>query len=337
MASRPDRITCDSSADATLRNTGNSGWFSRFTNQLQTGGILGVRGMQLSKASFINPVLQLNDNAHLMFFYYRQNTTPGLVAPANLRCVRLCPSWFIPAVTNYTAFTRNRYFNTVSELVAALNAAASTGGDDVAFNPIWQVNDLTFSYDANTRKVSVTGNGAGIFYAMAAADDPNVLAYLATNAIRLNTPVTQVQPYTLGQSMNARLGYAMSYFNRSQTPGAAVTLGCANIVNAPWGNGLPIEADAYPILFGSQVLYLYCQQSGFSGNDSRLRRNLLAAIPVTQPALAVCSYDAAPTKTVALNPMQDIYQLDFEFRDEYNNPVLMPPNFNVSLELSLTY
>jgi hypothetical protein len=339
MASRPDRITVDSSADATLKFNGNSGWFSRFTNTFQPGlGIVGVKGVQLSKASFINPVMQLNDNAHLMFFFYRSNTAATIVQAANLRCVRLQPTWFQPATSAYTAYTRNRYFNTCQELVAALNAAASTGGDDVTYNPIWQVNDVTFSYDTATRKVSVTGNGAGIFYCCAAADDPLVQAYLQTNAIRLNTPSSaQVQPYTLGQSMNARIGYAMSYTNRSRVVAAATLAGAANVTNYPFTNAIPIEADAYPILFGMQSLYLYCLQAGFSGNDSRLRRNMLASIPITQPALAVCSYDAAPTRTVSLQPMKDIYQLDFEFRDEFGNPVLMPPNYNISLELSLTY
>jgi hypothetical protein len=53
-----------------------------------------------------------------MFFYYASATQANIATLANLKCIRLLPSWFVP-YTGFTAFTPNKYFNTGTELVAA--------------------------------------------------------------------------------------------------------------------------------------------------------------------------------------------------------------------------
>lgn len=337
---RPAKVVADSVSDPNLKQLGNSGMFSGFQNRFTTP-LLNVKGMQLNRMNFVNPLLQLNDSAHLMFFYYRGTAAGGagaVCSAANLRCVRLVPSWYVPTINSYTTFTKNKYFNSVSELVAALNTAAATGGDDTNYNPKWVAGDVTFSYDSSTRKISLTGNTASNLYALAAADDPNVTAYLATNAIKLNTSAGQVvQPYTINQSMNARLGWGMSYTNRGKLVNAGTVTGTATTTGIPTATSTAIEADSYPILIGSQNINIYCAQALTSGNDSGYRKNLLATIPLDQPSLAVNNYTLPPVPHPAQSVISEMYQLDFEFRDDFGNPIFFYPNTNVQLELNLWY
>lgn len=334
--SQPDRISCDAFSDPNIKFSLNGGAFTSFTNTLQQP-LLKVRGLQLIRANFVNPILPLNDNAQLMFFYYRGASAATTVAAGNLRCVRLHPSNFIPAAA-FTAFTRNRYFNTVAELVAALNVAASTGGDNVTYNPRWIANDIVFSYDANTRRISVTGATATNFYAPAAADDPNVVAYLRTNAITMNSYAGVItQPYVINQSMNARLGFAQSYFNRGTWWSAVSVLGAASSTGVPFVNGSAIEADTWPILLGTQNINVYCSAFGSTGQDSRGQKNLLATIPVEVAPLNVNSYTLSSLEQPARIVNADIYSLGFSFQDDFGNPVVMPANYNVNLELNVFY
>lgn len=333
----PSRIECDSSADPNIRQGGNSGWFSRFSNALTVAPPMGVKGLQLNKMSFVNPLLQLNDACHLMFFYYRSSTAATAVQSGNLRCVRLHPSWFVPA-TGFTNFVKNRYFNTVAELVQALNVAASTGGDNVLWNSLWQANDVTFSYDATTRKLSFQGNTAGQFYTPAAADDPNVIAAIQTNPCSLNAwGAVIVQQSIAGQSMNARLGFAQAFANRGSNAGTPFLFGAAWSGGYPVANAVQMEADAYPMLFASQNINVYCAQVTGSGTDARGRRNLLATVPVLQPSLAVCTYDATGLRNPALQCGSHLDRLDFWFTDDFGNELRFPPNFAVQLEINILY
>ena len=334
--SQPDRISCDAFSDPNIKYGLNGGSFTSFTNQLQLP-LLKVRGIQLIRASFVNPVLQLNDACQLMFFYYRGAAANTTVSAANLRCVRLYPSNFIPAAA-YTAYTRNRYFNTVTELVSALNTAASTGGDNVTYNPKWIANDIIFSYDTNTRRVSVTGATVTNFYAPAAADDPNILAYLATNAITMNSYAGVItQPYVLNQSMNSRIGFAQSYYNRGTWWSGASIIGVATSTGVPYVNGSTIEADTFPILLGTQNINVYCTALGSTGQDSRNQKNLLATIPVEVGSLNINSYTLTSLEQPAHIVNAEIYNLTFSFQDDFGNAVIMPANYNINLELNIFY
>jgi len=343
FANRPDKICCDAFSDATLENQNPNGVYSRFTNRLTTP-ILNAKGIQLLNANFVNPILQLNDASQLMFFYYA-----GTISLANLKCIRLLPSNYVPPDT-YTSFTRNEYFNTVQELVVALNRAASAGNDDATYNPGWTAGQVTFSYDSNTRRISVAGNGTTTI-APAAADDPNVLDRLKgtttpTNRIRMNTYVTNsggyalgvLQPFVLGQSMNSRLGFAMSYFARGLYWSASSQVGCATSIGVPSSSAAyPVAADANPILIGAQNVNVYCSVVTGSGLDSLNGKNLLATIPLEAPALNVNSYTTSSVEKPALSIPNEIYELTFEFRDDYGSPIPFPPNYSTSLVLSVFY
>lgn len=344
---RPDRITCDAFSDQNIKNLPNSGVYTRFTNTLSQP-LLNVKGIQLLRANFVNSVLQLNDyNGQLFFLYYRytDGTSAG-VALANMHCVRLHPSWFVPYV-NFTAYTKNKYFNSVSELVTALNLAASTGGDDVTYNPSWIANDVVFTYDSTTRKISVKGNTAAQFYTPVAYDDPNVALFFANNV--LYTPkmngfnsaasyaTATTQPWILGNTMNPRLGFAMSYNTRGRWAGSGAILGCANSTQTFLAATATLESDAYPILIGAQNLNVYCSILGSSGQSSSGRKNLLACIPLENAALNVNSYTLTSVEGRELSVANEIYELTFEMTDDFGNPFYFNPNYNTQYEMNVYY
>jgi hypothetical protein len=336
----PDKVVADAFSDNTLRNNANGGAYSSFTNQLNTP-VLGLKGVQLLRMNFVNSALQLNDNTQLMFFYYRGTTAATTVSTnaSNLYCVRLVPSNFVPLTTGFTAYTRNQYFNSVSELVTALNAAASTGGDSITYNPKWSVGDITFSYSTSSRRISFTGNTASRYYAPAAADDPVVIAYMKTNAITLNnyTGTTPPQPYALNQSMNARLGFAQSYYNRGTQVPAVFYIGAASSTQNPQPTAYAIEADAFPILLGVQSINVYMNIAPNSGYDSKTAKNLIASIPVESASQYVGSYTLTSVEQPASSVQSEVYTITFSFTDEYGNPYFFNANNNVTVEFNCFY
>lgn len=344
---RPDKFVLDAYSDALLENANPNGVYNTFNTIFRTP-ILNAKGIQLLNANLVNSVLQLNDASQLMFFYYAAASQSNIRSLANLRCVRLHPSNFIPR-SGYTAFTRNRYFNNVVELVAALNQAASTGGDDVTYNPLWVANQVTFSYDTTTRKVSVQ-SGAGTWIAPAPADDPNVLDQLRgttnpNNRIRMSAfnstgalySQAFLQPYVENISMNARLGYAMNFNARGLWWSSASQQGCATSTGFPLTN-TPIEADAPPILIGSQNVNVYMSIITGSGMDSwSQRKNLIASIPLEVAPYNINSYTTSSVEKPALSLPNEIYEVRVELFDDSGTPFWCPPNFNTELVFSVYY
>ena len=100
---------------------------------------------------------------------------------------------------------------------------------------------------------------------------------------------------------------------------------------------MPIEADANPILIGAQNVNVYCSVVTGSGLDSLNGKNLLATVPLEVPALNVNSYTTSSVEKPALSVPNEIYELTFEFRDDYGTPVPFPPNYSTSLVISVYY
>ena len=338
---RPDRVTLDAYNDQSLEFGGP--YYSSFTNRLTTP-ILNAKGIQLLNINYINSVLELNDASQLMFFYYASATQAGIVTANNLRCIRLHPSTFVP-YAGYTAYTRNKYFTSVPDLVTALNAAADAGGDDATFNPDWTAGQINFYYDTTTRKISINGNGTD-YIAPAAADDPLVIARLAsaTKAPRMNTIISsntyataQIQPAVAGFSMNARLGFCLSYNTRGLYWSGSSQLGCATSTGIPSGSSPLMEADANPILLGLQNLQVYCSIVTGSGMDSLKRKNLAASVPVEVGPLHVASYTLNSINAPLLSVPSEVYEIQIELRDENGIPFLTPLNYNVELSFMILY
>jgi hypothetical protein len=344
---RPNRLTLDAFSDPQLEATNPNGVYSQFTNRLQTA-ILGAKSFELISATFINNSLQLNDQSSLMFFYYTSATQAGIATLANLKCIRLLPSSYVPPDAYLTGFTRNKYFNTTSELVAALNAAASTNGDDSNYNPIWTAGQVTFAYDSTTRRISVAGNGTN-YISPAAADDPNVLDQLrgtttATNRIKMkgynstNYATGVLQPYVEGLSMNARLGFAMAYASRGLYWSSSSQVGCATSTGVPSNSSsVPVVADANPILLGSQSVGIYLDTIVGGGYDSANAKNLLSPVFIQVPPLNVVTYVPASVNQPILAVPQEIYQLNVSLVDDAGVPFVQPPNFNTRVEISIGY
>jgi hypothetical protein len=346
VLNRPNQITLDAYSDPQLEYSGNNGLYSRFTNVLNTP-ILKAKSVQVKSVNLINTALQLNDQSQLMFFYYANASISNIRSAANLRCVRLLPTTYWP-FGGFTAFTRNRYFNTVQELVAALNLAASTGGDSTTYNPRWVANQVSFSYDATTRKISITGNGTD-YIAPCAADDSLVADFLNNtgsftnqrpvmyghNATGSTYALATLQPYVVGFSMNARLGWAMGYLNRGLWWGATSQIGVAT------NTGIPhltiIEADASPILLASQNVGVYIAETTGSGLDSMRGKNLALSVPISVAPLNVLSYNATGVENKLMSVPAEIYQFSVELRDELGLPFVQPPSYNVEITLAVKY
>ena len=340
LINRPDKICVTSLSDPNLNTNTVGGSFWQFQNNLQTP-LLNVKGIQLLTANFVNPTLQLNDYSQLMFFYYAASSASAINVVGNLRCVRLLPSWFVPA-SGFSAYTLNQYFTDGSALATALNTAAAAGGDSITYNPIWVSGDITFNFTPSTRKISILGNTAATYYTPAAADDPVVKAYLATNAITMysrvgSTSAAVIQPYVLNYSMNMSLGFAMSYLNVGRNWGTNSYQGCAWQVGYPLVTSTYINADSWPILLGTQNVLVYCSVITGSGVDFGTKKNLLASIPVSCYALNVNDYTLTSVKSQALSVNNEIYTIQFDFRDDNGNPVWFNNNMSVSMELAVYY
>jgi hypothetical protein len=342
---RPDRLTLDAFSDT--QRLGST--YSRFTNTLKTP-ILGVKGVQLVNANFINSSLQLNDyNGQLMFFFYSSATQAGIRTLANLKCIRLLPSWFVP-YTGFTAFTLNKYFNTGTELVAALNAAATAGGDSATYNPTWTAGLVTFAFDTTTRRISVTSTDNSTYIAPAAADDPFVLDLLrgttnSTSRIKMNafnssnTYVSAtLQPYFENITMNSRLGFTLSYNARGIWWGSSSQIGCATSTGVP-SNVLatPVVADCPPILLGVQNVSIYLSISIGGGYDSFSRKNLIASIPIESAPYSINSYTTNSVEVPSLSTPNEIYEVTVELVDDFGNPYIQCWNQNTEIGLAFYY
>jgi len=335
----PDKIQLDANGDPQLELYNPNGVYSRFTNVLKTP-ILGCKGMQLISANFVNSSLQLNDQSQLMFFYYSSATIANMCTLANLHCYRLLPSNYVPNGNTYTSFTFNKYFNSGTELVAALNAAATAGGDDVTYNPTWIAGEVTFSYDTARRRIGIAGNGTK-YIAPAAADDPNVLDFLRGTTNPNNRPkmnahnsggtyaTATLQPYVEGVSMNARLGFAMAYASTGLWWGAANTQrGCATATGVPHNSSVyPVYGDANPILLGVQNVGVYISTSIGGGIDPFGKKNLIASVPMQVPSLNVNPYTTNSVETPSLSTPNEIYEITVELLDDNGQPFYQPPNF----------
>jgi hypothetical protein len=344
---KPDRLACDAFSDNNIKNLGNSGVYNRFTNTLAQP-LLNVKGIQLLRTNFVNNALQLNDyNGQLFFLYYRYtDATSAGITLANIHCVRLLPSWYVPK-SGFTAYTRNKYFNSVAELVSTLNTAASSGGDSTTYNPTWLSGDITFSYDSGSRKISFTGNTATNYYSPVAYDDPNVALFFANNASYtpkmngFNSSSTYatatVQPWVLGNTMNPRLGFAIANNTTGRWAGSGSIAGCASATEVPIVNGTSTEADSFPILIGAQNLNIYCSILGAGGQSSAGRKNLLACIPLETAALNVSSYTLSSVEGHVLSVASEIYELTFEFTDDFGNAFYFQPNYNTQIEMNVYY
>ena len=332
----PDRVFLNSSDDT--RTVASIG-FDNFQCRYDTP-ILGAKRVQLLRATIPNAVINLPDYS-LVFYYYQLPTATTAPAAAYLKTVRLYPSYYQAPAALGTAYTKNRFVSDPADFVTLLNAAASAGGDNVTYNPNWVQGDVLFAYNATTKQITMTGQTAGKFYAIAGWNDPNVNALMAANTIVMpnftgggTTPQPDVQNYTL----NLRVGYCMSGYSLSmngQTAAAPNAL-YANLTNGTFANAVGVPPDSFPNLVYTQCVYLYCDIVSGSGLGSGKQHNLLSVVPSNAPQLGVIQYTAL-TLNWMLKVPTDIYEITVYMRDDANQPLNLPDSAQVNIELAFFY
>ena len=333
LLNRPNRITLDAYSDPTLKSSPNNGVYSSFTNTLTTP-VLNAKAIQILNANFVNSSLQLND--YSLMFFYRYGTGAG-----SFRCVRLHPASFVP-YNGFTQFVKNKYFNDCTELVAALNQAAVATGDSNTYNTLFEANTISFSFDEATRRITIT-SPSGAVITPVAADDPAVLALMtpSNTSIMMNgftgdntIDRATYQPRQSGFSMNARLGFAMSYLTRGLwwNGNSVVGNACATGVRA-----VSVEADANPILLGNQNVNIYLDIVNGSGMDSQNRKSLAACTPIEVAPLNINSYTFSSLQAELLSVPSEIYEIRVLLLDDNGFPFPQSPNYNTQISIAVFY
>lgn len=332
----PERVFLNSSDDG--RNTTDFG-FSQFTCTYDTP-ILGAKKTMMLRATIPNAQVNI-PSYQLVFYYYQLPTATTVPSALYLKAVRLYPEYYQAPAALGTAFTKNRYFSDPADFVGQLNVAASAGGDNVLYNPLWTAGDITFSYNSTTKQITFTGNTASKFYCPAGWNDPLVYATQTGGSIVMpstaNIAVTYPQPYAQGWTLNLRVGYAMS--GTSYGPQLTVVNqipAYADITHVAYANTVAVPVDSFPNLVYSQCVYLYSNIVAGVSLGSGGQHNLLAVVPSNAPQLGVIQYTAL-TVNMMSKLVDTIYEITVQLRDDANQPFTLPDSAQVNLELAFTF
>jgi hypothetical protein len=173
-----------------------------------------------------------------------------------------------------------------------------------------------------------------------AANRIKMNAYNSSNTYATATlqPFFANQNYPSGPdytTMNARLGFAMSYYAQPLWRSGSSVLGCATSTGVPLAT--TIEADANPILLGVQNVNVYLDVMTGGGMDSLGRKNNLASVPIDVPPLYINNYTLTGNRNPALSVPNEIYQITVELYDDTGCPFYQPPNYNTELALAVFY
>ena len=370
---QPERLLI--SSQQTILNNFNptteiqEGEYYRFTVNLPRPCI-GVKSIQLSRASIPNIVANINDN-QTMFWYYKlpsQGTSshaPVALSASYLHMVRLLPSYYKPELmTNGFTYGQNRTFTSYQDLADEL--AKSCAQDPIGTATSYYIpGDISITYDTTKNKFIFKGNDTSTlgdgspayYYVYAGFNDTNiqtvynaVLPYMKIYDYNYN--VTQTfppNPYVAGQTLNVKLGFTTSFtnsvvltvsnantitaMNYRPFPGAySSLLSGANFITSSY----QFYADSYCSLVNTNIVSIYTDIVAGSSLDSGLNNNLLACVPLNTPNLGVSFYQTT-LSTPLTKIVEQIYSVTIELRDDYGNPFMIPNSAVVSLELTLTY
>lgn len=333
---QPDRVVIRSDDDESNISQQS---FSQFSVNLPTP-VLEAKTADIIRVTIPNAQINIPDY-QLTFWYYNlpsETTVPG---GSELKCVRLYASWW-KEPDGYTTFSRNRYFSDPTDLVSALNVAANN--DNATYNPYYQANDITFSYDPITKRISFAGNAAGRWYTPAGYADQRVANAMRSNTVTMpayngsGAIVTTVpQPFAIAYTLNLRVGFAMSGLAmglNAFTAGASAR--CATTTNWPEGNGTFILGDSFPNLVYTGSVYLYTNIVNGSSSCSNNRQNLLAVVPVNSAPLGITNYQASMA-TDMKKVSNTIQNISIEMRDDADQPYTIPDSASCNVEIYFTF
>lgn len=305
---QPSRVYL-SSVDDRTEDTANETAFTSFRCQLPTP-VLNAKKVQLLRASIPNAQVSI-PNYQLTFWYIRYDVTAPTVP--EYRCIRFFPSYW---TGNTNGCPVNRLIANYQDLVALLNQAASAT-EDIALNPLFTQNDVSFAYDGTTRKISMTGLTAGFTYAIAGYNDPGVANLM--NDIYLAPDVPQ--PFVIGRTLDLRAGFCFPGTG-ARAPSVAVNV--------------PIVAESWGDLVYSQNVVLLANIVPGSSVSSAGNHNILATIPISSPPLGIANY-SAPLVNWMTRIMKEVYEIEIRMMDDNNQPYFVPQNAIVNVELGFVF
>jgi hypothetical protein len=321
---QPTRVFVNSSDDPTNDPTSNESYGS-FRINFNTG-ILKPKQCQLTRATIPNTELSI-PNYQLVFWYIR---IPSVGAP-EYKYVRFLPSNFDRHDPDQELFglPTNRLIANYQDFVDMLNQAAAAVDDVLNVDPdtaapLHVAGDVTFAYDALSRRITMTGTNAGYTYFVPGYTDPEVLRlspFVKLRYIYATVLVsTSVQPFLPQLPMSLRVGFC------SQN---------TDIENQR-ATGVPVYPTSWGDLVYSGNVYIYSNivQGGSLGSQGQ--RNLLAVIPTNAPPLGVIAF-TAPMAAPLTRIVQEIFEVQILMFDDNNQPFEVQNNATTTVELSFAY
>jgi len=223
----------------------------------------------------------------------------------------------------------NRLIANYQDFVTLLNQAAAAADDPNnvdpdSGDPLHVAGDVSFAYDGNSRRITMTGLTAGYTYFVPGYTDSeinNLIPYVKMRTIISSVTLkTEVQPQLPNLPMNLRVGF------------------CAQ--NTDFNTSRQVNVAIYPTSWGDLVytgnIYVYCNIVQGASYGSANQRNLLAVVPVNAPPLGVIQF-TAPMAAPMTRIVQEIYEVQILMRDDNNQPYYVQNNANVCVEIALSY
>jgi hypothetical protein len=341
---QPDRVSISSRQSPSYviaKNDQDSETFSQFTVSLEKP-LLQVKALQLHRATIPSPQTSI-PNTELIFFYYRipksgANPDYTQITAANIRMIRFLPDYVLAgAKTALNAYAYNTLFQDYQSVLPSL--AKAVANDPITFAPsptsYFIANDIVFDFNEEYQRFTWRGTNASFFYGATGPDDPNLATFVATlNTASATVSPTIVAPY-INRTLNQRLGFT---WNGNSPP-----LGSAGF-NDFWSYRVRDGADADTIFIGNTYanllytgnIYLYSSIVGGSSQDTNSEAQLLAVIPNHTGQLSVqfveSTLDCFLTKTA-----QNISQITIIMKTDTGQPLLLPNNALVNIEIGLKY
>lgn len=310
---QPNRVFLSSQDDATVNEENRLEW-NTFRINLPTP-VLQAKNCQLLRATIPNAEVSI-PNYQLIFWYYR--TALGVT---ELKNVRIFPSNF---VGNTYGCPINRLYANYADLLTDLNTAAAAA-DSPTLNPYHVAGDITFAYDALTRKFSFQGNTLGYTYDLAGYEDPAVFAAAQNVAVDFIGPTGELikQPAVQYATLNMRLGY--SYPGN----GPLITYNYAS-------PGTDVIADSWGDLVYTQNVIIRCNIIAGSCLSSNGLHDTICVMPMATPALGVAQY-TAPLSNTLNRVMKEVFEITITLLDDFMQPFNLPNNAIVNIELGFQY
>lgn len=362
---QPDKVAINSKDDSSeiVYSDKDIGFYNSFRINFKTP-LLNVRSVELLKATI--PIITTNiPDTETTFWYYRLPVNNPYLEPVPpdityLHCVRLQPSYTPTELINSylipPLYPINKYYNTYQDLAYDLSNACVKDSN----NPYFISGDISINFDASSNKFSFTGNniydGDGnlqYFYIYAGYNDPNIA--IAAEFLKQSTTNNfgiqglQGQPYTIGRTLDLRLGFVWSgttldmipYKNRLRpVPDYTPIVEGEVLVHVPTLSfTIPTyTAESYCNLVYSQNCNTYCSIASSSSYSSENggTPNLLMSIPLNTSALGVSYYNNTQKYPLQHVP-KEIYSIEISMKTDQNEPFNFPDSENVMLEIGFEY